>query len=376
VIDAQVMDTTGGKVQLRSGSNVFAVDAQNLADRTKIPGYGEAAKPIPLNIREALRSQGSLLNPFGQGTLRNNMLRSLGILSPEGIVEAGAATGSRITGALGMSRTAGTLGATSRFLSGGIGTFLSIAITPSSAFFGTQYTPMSKALREVFIAYTENDINKFKLARQKLKQEVSRYESGIKSLPEFVESYIFFEVLTVEMNIFNGRGLGSAPLKEEDKATVLMIKELLCAPIDVIASSMKENIGGENWEKFKKFNAAVNAAKQNPEVIATAEIEAKRRAGSYILPGTTAYQGIYSSALSDQARAFAASQLGLKPNQVLGGAKLSSIEQAIATSTYGPRVQNPPTVVGQIGDNIQGGPTNMAIPGNFNTPFDPAAMLK
>ena len=67
--------------------------------------------------------------------------------------------------------------------------------------------------------------------------------------------------------------------------------------------------------------------------------------------------------------------MGLKPNQALNGAKLSAIESAIATSTYGPRVQSTPTVVGQIGDNIQGGDTNMSIPGNFNTPFDNNSML-
>lgn len=377
VLDAKVMNIAGKNVQLKSGSNIFAVDAENLANRMLQPGYGEAR--IPMTINEALRSRGSLLNPFARGTRLNNALRLPGVFSPEGILEAGAATGSRVSSALGMSRTASTLGATSRLLSGGIGTFLSIITMPSSSLFGTQYTPMSKALREVFKNYTKNDINGFKLARQKLKQEVTKYSPNIKSLQQFVESYIFFELLSIEMNIFNGRGReDTTALNEEDKATVLMIKELLCAPIDVIALSMKENIGGENFEKFKKFNAAVNAAKQNPQVMELARNQADKRIA--YMPGGMAnpdtYQGIYTSALEEIAQQRARQQLGIKPGTRITGDKLSAIESAIAMSTYGPRVSNPPSsVVGHFGDKTTNHVSNQSLMLNNGGVFNPNDMV-
>ena len=85
-------------------------------------------------------------------------------------------------------------------------------------------------------------------------------------------------------------------LKDNPEAAQGLVELLTVSEVD-IARAMKQNIGGEEaFKKFKNFNAAVAAAKQNPEVIAAATIETKRRTGSYILPGTTAYQGIYSSA--------------------------------------------------------------------------------
>jgi hypothetical protein len=359
LLDAQVMDTAGGKVQLRTGTNVFSVDAQNLADRTKLPGYGEAR--IPMTIQDALRQQS--LNPFARGTRFNNLLRVPGIFSPEGIVEAGAATGSRITGALGMSRTAGTLASASRLLASGPALFASLVTIPSSI--GAESGNTATLAYNIVEAYRDNDLTKFKQSRNALKDYLKKsFPQMAPTISAFINSYLFGDMLLQ---------LG---LKDNLEAAQGLVELLTISEVDV-ARIMKQNLGGEEaFKKFKNFNAALAAAKQNPEVIAAAEIQAKTQTPSYILPGSNAAQGIYSSALSQQARAFVASELGLKPNEALrNGSKFAAIESAIATSAYGPRTDKVPTITGQIGDNVVSNNAFNNLPQSAVDPFDTNSML-